>query len=74
MPFFIALAQLITTCYRLGKYTLIRSVEEDHGGLEGDEDECTHNRDPVTVGSTITLDNVQPAAPKTSHERIAAIV
>jgi hypothetical protein len=35
MPFFIALAQLITTFYRLGKYTLIKSVEEDVGGQEG---------------------------------------
>jgi len=31
MPFFIALAQLFTTLYRLGKYVLIKSAEEDYG-------------------------------------------
>jgi hypothetical protein len=35
MPFFIALAQLITTFYRLGKYAVIRAVQEDHGEQEG---------------------------------------
>lgn len=35
MPFFIALAQLVTTLYRLGKYALIASLEADHGGPEG---------------------------------------
>jgi hypothetical protein len=31
MPFFIALAQLFTTLYRLGKYVLIKSAEDDYG-------------------------------------------
>jgi len=31
MPFFIALAQLFTTFYRLGKYALIQSAEDDFG-------------------------------------------
>jgi hypothetical protein len=31
MPFFIALAHFITTFYRLGKYALIKSVEDDYG-------------------------------------------
>ena len=34
MPFFIALAQLLTTVYRLGKYWAIRAVEGDNGGEE----------------------------------------
>lgn len=35
MPFFIALAQFVTTIYRIGKYALIQSIEEDNGGPEG---------------------------------------
>ncbi len=35
MPFFIALAELVTTLYRVGKYALIHAIEEDHGGPEG---------------------------------------
>jgi hypothetical protein len=35
MPFFIALAQLITTFYRIGKYALFQSMEEDNGDPEG---------------------------------------
>ena len=31
MPFFIALAHLFTTLYRLGKYVLIKSAEDDYG-------------------------------------------
>ena len=31
MPFFVALAQLFTTLYRLGKYVLIKSAEDDYG-------------------------------------------
>jgi hypothetical protein len=31
IPFFIALAQLFTTLYRLGKYVLIKSAEDDYG-------------------------------------------
>jgi len=36
MPFFIALAQFITTFYRIGKYALIQSMEDDNGGPEGE--------------------------------------
>jgi hypothetical protein len=32
MPLFIALAQLITTFYRIGKYAVIQAMEEDNGG------------------------------------------
>jgi len=35
MPFFIALAELVTTLYRVGNYALIHAIEEDHGGPEG---------------------------------------
>jgi hypothetical protein len=34
MPFFIALAQLLTTLYRLGKYWAIMTVDYDNGGEE----------------------------------------
>jgi hypothetical protein len=34
MPFFIAVAQLLTTVYRLVKYWAIRAVEGDNGGEE----------------------------------------
>jgi hypothetical protein len=36
MPFFIALAQFITTSYQVGKYALIQSIETDEGAPEGE--------------------------------------
>ncbi|KAN0089946.1 hypothetical protein V8E51_018525 [Hyaloscypha variabilis] len=44
MPFFIALAELVTTLYRVGKYAVIHAIEEDHGGPEGDDNDCPHKR------------------------------
>lgn len=35
MPFFIALAQLVTTLYRVVKHAIIQSIEDDGGGQEG---------------------------------------
>ena len=35
MPLFIALAQLVTTVYRVGKYAVIQSIVDDNGGPEG---------------------------------------
>ncbi len=35
MPFFIALAQLVTTLYRVAKYAIIQSIEDDSGGQDG---------------------------------------
>ena len=31
MPFFVALAQLFSTLYQLGKYVLIKLAEDDYG-------------------------------------------
>jgi hypothetical protein len=39
----------------------------------GDEDVCRHKDDHETDGD-VTLDNVQPAAPKTSDDGIASNV
>jgi hypothetical protein len=35
MPLFIALAQLVTTFYRVVKYAIIKSIEDDSGGQDG---------------------------------------
>jgi len=72
MPFFIALAQLVTTLYRLGKYAIMKGVEDDYV-REGDEDECPH-KDHVDGSVNVALDDLKPSTPQNSSGVISTNV